>query len=226
MTKRQREKAHILVLGSTSNRVESRIEALARTCIGDTLGSQTPAPPELLFNQFICRVATLCGVGYKWYGDKDRSITSRIAGKFHRFNLSKFDRSINECRVTPWFRLFKEEPKNSAYNVAALIQDFERIVDGDLGDYAEYHRQADIVTGYRVVFRTNNKLLGAGPIDLREGDEVWVLAGLSEPVVLRPSRAESQQVKAREFIGVAYVHGIMNGEAAGSSLPKENILLQ
>lgn len=211
---------------SASNRIESRIEALARTCIADTLGSQTPAPPGLLLNQFVCMVATLCGSGYKWYGDKDRSITSRIVGKIHKFNIAKFDRSINEPRVTPWLRLFKEEPKGSAYNVDALLQNFERISNGDLGDYADYYRQTQVVTGYRVIFRTNNKLLGAGPIDVREGDEVWILAGLSEPAVLRPSRAKAQQVKVREFIGAAYVHGLMNGEVAGSTLLKENVVLQ
>jgi hypothetical protein len=190
------------------------------------LGSQTPAPPELLYNQFVCKVAKLCATGYSWYGDKNRPIVSRIAGKIHRLILSKFDGSINEHRVTPWIRLFKKEPEGSAYNVTTLLQAFERIGEGDLGNSADYNRQTEIVTGYRIVFRTNNKLLGAGPIDLRKDDEVWVLAGLSEPVVLRPSLAKAQHVKTREFIGAAYVHGVMHGEVTGSSLPKENIILQ
>lgn len=171
-------------------------------------------------------MATLCGIGYKWYGDKGRPIAARITGKMHRLMLSKFERSINEPRVTPWIRLFREEPEGSAYNITALLQAFERIGEGDLGNSADYGRQAELVTGYRIVFRTNNKLLGAGPIDLREGDEVWVLAGLSDPVVLRLNLAKPQHVKTREFIGVAYVHGVMHGEVTGSSLPKENIVLQ
>lgn len=214
------------MLGSTSNRVETRIEALARTCIADTLGSQTPPTPEFLCNQFICKVATLLATGYKWYGDKGRPIPSRIAGKMHRFMLSKFDGSINELRVTPWIRLFKEEPEGSAYNVTALLQTLERIEEGDLGNSADYGRQTELITGYRIVFRTSNKLLGAGPVDLRKGDEVWVLAGLSEPAVLRPYLAKPQHVKTREFIGIAYVHGVMHGQATGSSSPKENIVLQ
>jgi hypothetical protein len=144
----------------------------------------------------------------------------------HRFMLSKFDNSINEPRVSPWIRLFKEEHEGSEYNSTALSHTLERIGDGDLGNSADYGRQTELVTGYRIVFRTNNKLLGAGPVDAHEGDEVWILAGLSEPVILRPNLAKPQHFKTREFIGIAYVHGVMNGEITGSSLQKENIVLQ
>ncbi|KAH6699081.1 heterokaryon incompatibility protein-domain-containing protein, partial [Leptodontidium sp. MPI-SDFR-AT-0119] len=198
------------VLRGTSIKIETRIEALARTCIADTLGSQTPAPPDLLCSQFMKRVATLCVTGYNWYGDKGRP----------------FDASINEPRVTPWLRLFKEEPESSAYNSTSLSQACERIGEGDISDSADYVRQTEVVTGYRIVFRTNNQMLGVGPVDSREGDEAWILAGLSEPVVLRSNQAKPQHVKTREFIGGAYIHGVMHGEVAGSGLPKENIVLQ
>ncbi|KAH9206111.1 heterokaryon incompatibility protein-domain-containing protein [Leptodontidium sp. 2 PMI_412] len=165
--------------GCTSIKTETRIEALARTCIADTLGSQTPAPPDLLCSQFMNRVARLCGTGY-----------------------------------------------NSAYNSTSFSQTCERIGEGDISDSADYVRQTELVTGYRIVFRTNNQMLGVGPVDSREGDEAWILAGLSEPVVLRSNQAKPQHVKTREFIGVAYIHGVMHGEVAGSGLPKENIVLQ
>jgi hypothetical protein len=172
------------------------------------------------------KVTQLCGIGYKWYGEKERPIASRIAGKMHRFMLSKFDASINEPRVTPWLRLFKEEPEGSQYNSTSLLQAMERVEGGGLGDSADYGRQAELVTGYRIIFRTDNKLLGAGPVDGRVGDEVWILAGLSEPVVLRPISMTPQHVKTREFIGIAYVHGVMHNEATGSRLTKEKIVLQ
>lgn len=54
--------------------------------------------------------------------------------------ISKFGASINESRVTPWLRLFKEEPEESAYNITALLQTFERMGEGDLGDFADYGR--------------------------------------------------------------------------------------
>lgn len=53
---------------------------------------------------------------------------------------------------------------------------------------------------------------------------MWGLAGLSEPVVLRTKLGKCQNVKTREFLGIAYVRSVRRGELAGSSLPKENIV--
>lgn len=89
--------------------------------------------------------------------------------------------------------------------------------DRDLSNFADYRRQSNIVKGYRIIFRTNNMLLGAGPVDTRKGDEVWILAGLSQPVVLRHSTAKSRAGLVREFLGTAYVHRVINGEAVNSN---------
>jgi hypothetical protein len=55
-----------------------------------------------------------------------------------------------------------------------------------------------------------NKLLGISAQSLDTEDVVWVLAGASVPVVLR----RRPKVGDWEVVGEAYVHGIMNGEAA------------
>ena len=86
--------------------------------------------------------------------------------------LSKFDSLINEPRVTPWLRLCKEEPEQSAYNITAPLQTFERIGEGDLSHSEDYGRQNEPATRHRVVFRAKNNLLGVGPVGLRVGDEV------------------------------------------------------
>lgn len=77
-----------------------------------------------------------------------------------------------------------------------------------------------------MIFRTKNKLLCAGPVDLQEGDEVQVLSGLSKLVVLRPKLGKCQYVKTRDFVDIAHVHRVMRGEVTGSSFPKENFVLQ
>lgn len=44
----------------------------------------------------------------------------------------------------------------------------------------------------RVVFQTNNGLLGLGPDYMTEGDEVWDLIGADVPSILRPQPSNSQ----------------------------------
>jgi hypothetical protein len=66
-------------------------------------------------------------------------------------------------------------------------------------------------------FITSNGYLGLGPPTIQEGDEVWVLFGGQVPFILRPKTVEgvsSGNVRdiEHEFVGDAYVHGIMNGE--------------
>ncbi|KAF4635119.1 hypothetical protein G7Y89_g2986 [Cudoniella acicularis] len=69
----------------------------------------------------------------------------------------------------------------------------------------------------RKLFRTKKNLLGISAQSLIPGDQVWVLAGAAVPMVLRLKN------KKWEFVGEAYVHGIMNGEAVG---PVEDIYLE
>ncbi|KAH8802587.1 heterokaryon incompatibility protein-domain-containing protein [Xylogone sp. PMI_703] len=71
-------------------------------------------------------------------------------------------------------------------------------------------RSSQIMRG-RKLFRTRqNRALGAGSKSLKIGDFVCLLAGGSVPYVIR--RVDGAKNKFR-FVGEAYVHGIMHGEA-------------
>jgi hypothetical protein len=61
---------------------------------------------------------------------------------------------------------------------------------------------------YRSLFIDCNGELGLGPSSIEIRDEVWILAGVSVPFILRPE-GEGQF----RLISEAYVHGIMHGEA-------------
>lgn len=66
---------------------------------------------------------------------------------------------------------------------------------------------------YRL-FRTTRGYVGLGPKSLRSGDQVHVIGGLHTPVVLRPVKpAFRDEDEHFRFIGSAYVHGLMQGEA-------------
>lgn len=208
--------------------METRVEVLARTCIGNKFKGQSPASIDDLHRQFIAHVSTLCGIGYKWYGDpkQNRSTRGRVLGKMHQFMLSHYGFSINEPRLTPWLRLFTEEPEGSNFDADDLCQGWVQMSEGE--SYREdYKLASDLITGYRVVFRTNSGFLGVGPVDIKVGDEVWVLAGAPTLAVLRKasSNRKSDGTFHREYLGPAYVHGLMHGEILDQGVQPEDITL-
>lgn len=68
------------------------------------------------------------------------------------------------------------------------------------------------IYGYRRLFITEDHSLGLGPGSLETGDEVWVLAGMNVPVVLKRQNSSDDSQKYR-FLGETYVHDYMHGEA-------------
>ena len=72
----------------------------------------------------------------------------------------------------------------------------------------------------RVYFRTGSTL-GTGQPSVRAGDEIWFLHGASAPVILRPLVNGSYR-----FMGEAYVHGVMYGEAGGEHSEHKVIMIE
>lgn len=76
----------------------------------------------------------------------------------------------------------------------------------------------------RCLFRTRAGRLGLGPQSVRPGDRVWLMAGSTTPYVLRKKEKSEKESRQRfGFLGEAYVHGVMYGEAA-AGLTKENMV--
>ena len=88
-----------------------------------------------------------------------------------------------------------------------------------LRDFEEFHEKAkDFMESFnrycdnRRFFWTREGRIGWGAEQVREGDVVGVLDGGSVPFVLR--RVET----GFEVVGDAFVHGIMDGEAASGKM--------
>jgi len=60
----------------------------------------------------------------------------------------------------------------------------------------------------RGLFVLSSGMVGTGPLDMREGDEVFLLAGVPAPMVLRLVEGGN----AFRVVGSALVHGMMRGE--------------
>ncbi|SPO06826.1 uncharacterized protein DNG_09520 [Cephalotrichum gorgonifer] len=82
------------------------------------------------------------------------------------------------------------------------------------------------------IFDADVGFLGLAPVAAKKGDEIWILPGLNAPAVLRrvadgadhgdvaaddlEGLSLNENVVRYSFVGIAYVHGIMNGEAIES----------
>jgi hypothetical protein len=74
--------------------------------------------------------------------------------------------------------------------------------------YLYFVERCHAIAGKRLFFTTEEGRLGTGPPDTQLGDVVALLAGFSTPIVLRKRGPQTYEV-----VGVAYVEGIMQGEA-------------
>lgn len=68
---------------------------------------------------------------------------------------------------------------------------------------------------------TGKKLVGLGPSKTKEGDTIAILYGCSVPVILRPVPG----TRDYEFVGEAYIHGKMDGEAISENFEKTTFRL-
>jgi hypothetical protein len=60
-------------------------------------------------------------------------------------------------------------------------------------------------------FSTNTGMIGLGNRDIRVGDCICILGGGNMPFILRQVEGHGGDI-AYQYIGQAYVHGIMDGE--------------
>jgi hypothetical protein len=58
------------------------------------------------------------------------------------------------------------------------------------------------------VILSKDRYLGLAPLVSQPGDKVSILFGLQEPAILRPKPGGSYI-----FVGTAYIHGLMRGDA-------------
>ncbi|KAI0972205.1 heterokaryon incompatibility protein-domain-containing protein [Xylaria arbuscula] len=66
----------------------------------------------------------------------------------------------------------------------------------------------------RRLFSTSDGRIGMGPAEVKPGDQVTLLRAGRTPFILRQGEKVSSQGNVHQVIGYAYVHGVMDGEAA------------
>jgi hypothetical protein len=79
--------------------------------------------------------------------------------------------------------------------------------------------------GRRRLFVTKERMIGLGPAGMKEGDGVWVFPGAGALFILRKCKDDEGDMRY-SFIGDAYVHGAMDGEAVdGKEVEMSDVIL-
>lgn len=85
-----------------------------------------------------------------------------------------------------------------------------------------YHRLVEVISEGLVMFKTDTGFFGTALPNVREKDEVALIAGLSMPFILRPGATDNEGYR---ILGPAYVQDTMSGEYWSDVLTPENFTL-
>ncbi|KAK4210090.1 hypothetical protein QBC37DRAFT_448970 [Rhypophila decipiens] len=153
---------------------------------------------------------------------------STLTGREHENSLFSRDVFMNQLAT----HIKYKTRENAVYRAIhmrgpATMGKTEEINFPELRD-DDFYSQVQLSVADRAVFVTaGGETLGLGPGDARQDDQVWVLDGANTPVVLRQhSRGNGMgAVRYYQFLGEAYVHGMMHGEAVERFPDVQELLL-
>ncbi|EEU46690.1 uncharacterized protein NECHADRAFT_77319 [Fusarium vanettenii 77-13-4] len=145
-------------------------------------------------------------------------VLDRIVAAGHVLNTDcRMKEIITEWQHTP----NSEYPQGGTYKEASwrtILCDMEKMVNYEL-------RQVKNISAYsKRGFSTAKGLIGLGNRDIQVGDFICVLGGGSMPFILRQVEGHGGDI-AYQYIGQAYVHGIMDGEVMNEGQDLEWISL-
>ena len=119
------------------------------------------------------------------------------------------DRPKLELNCSEWSSLLlAHSPTTIPPEPSAVKSCVKALISND--EIYQYHTErCNAISRSRIFFTTENNRLGTGPVDMQCGDVVALLAGFSIPMVLR----RREGVEEFEVVGIAYIEGLMQGEA-------------
>jgi hypothetical protein len=112
----------------------------------------------------------------------------------------------------------------SAYLAMELAQQDKTYIQQDedrVQETIQQHLLPNIGILTRKMFRTGGNRLGTGYCSIVQGDEIWFLPGATAPVILGLLASGNYQ-----FVGEAFVHGVMYGEVGPECRTHESITIE
>jgi hypothetical protein len=216
-------------------RIQTHVEVLWRTLIADCWEGQHPAPLEAGYGFVDSLIQDIKQFFYATTGEESKDggtdnekeqskklsclktlATSEVKGftKIQRSGDNPEER-IYISGIDPNFASMPEEEVERI--LTRFLPKFDNWIDIAFRKLNDSRRSlwnvrfSQVMPG-RKLFRTHLKRsLGTGPQSLEPGDIVCVLAGGTVPYLIRPINGGRENKFS--FVGEAYVHGIMHGEA-------------
>lgn len=228
-----------LIPHGSAPRIQTHVEVLWRSLIADSWEGQHPAPLEagyafaeslvrdlkhLFCDTIIHAAGSMSENGntklVKEQSEKFTALKSLAMSELNGFIRVQWSNDIPPKRICtsnidPILAYMPSEAREKV--LTRFLPDFKEANDLIIHDLNQSQvtlwdrRLAQVMAG-RKLFRTKqNGFLGNGPQSLEIGDLVCVLAGGTVPYLIRP--VDDTKGNRFRFIGEAYVHGIMHGEA-------------
>lgn len=235
-------RAKILIPDGEQPRMQTFLEVLWRTLIADNWEGQHPAPLEAGYAFVGCLIEDIRSDFFKAVkeqspeeqSEKLSCLKTLARAEKGGFSKSMWYPALNEVvtksAMDPVLASFPVEVRD--YVLTRFMPKIDDPMDLIWSDDPVLQQNAlwigrcrQVMRG-RKLFRTqHNQYLGAGSKSVEVGDVVCVLAGGSVPYVIRPvggSGGDGADNKFR-FVGEAYVHCAMHGEAVrdGFGVAKE-----
>jgi hypothetical protein len=81
-------------------------------------------------------------------------------------------------------------------------------------------RVQQVVWNRKFLRSSEEDLFGLAPTNAQAGDYICILFGCSVPVILRKCASDAEGGVLYTFVGEAYVHSMMDGEAVSKTMPE------
>jgi hypothetical protein len=194
-----------------------RIEAWWRTCLGDMTRTEYPAPAELqdsfaawLLERLIENIDRCTSRGW--------SLSKYLATMSSYEELEKSDTSGVIPPLTVLVQIWNERAQKA--RPAGQTSMFDATFATDLGNRSQSfdYAFADSMPG--LIFGALEGYMGNGPNSLQNGDRIWIIKGSDVPLAARKFPNVAGDGSHYQFLGEAYVHGAMHGEALYGKEPE------
>lgn len=211
----------LLALPSKYHNGQDRAEALWRTLIADQAHDQCPAPAHTVdaFHEHMlmfCSMAMLDPRKSPNAGENDSTLfepLSRLAASTP--DAARTIPSLSEIterkNIYAEIRRFRSLENSEEGIPASQLDSANTMLQETLTAEARalpFSRQLSIIFVSKRLVTTRKGFIGAAPLSVRPGDEVFLLSGGKVPFILRP-----KEPGVWKLVGESYIHGIMHGEA-------------
>ncbi|KAH7409873.1 hypothetical protein DE146DRAFT_328611 [Phaeosphaeria sp. MPI-PUGE-AT-0046c] len=169
-----------------------------------------------------------CLVRLGWSFDKSAKTVPEVPAQLWQSLVA--DRGPDAKAMPTWYEsacqsVLAHQSNNGHINIDKIINRSQK--NGQSRTVAAYLSRVKGVTWNRsfVQGETCNKadqFVGFAPPKTEDGDIVVILFGCSVPVILRPLSDGSDDVCEYQFVGEAYIHGKMDGEALDECFDQED----